>query len=237
MRGHVLTLPKDNFKNAFESMKQTPRSVQTRQRLLEAAAEVFAADGFRNARIQTICRQAGANIAAAHYHFGDKEGLYAAVFEYAERRATREHLADELAGPPQRRLRAFITSFLARLLDPDRPAWFARLLAREMIDPTPALDRLVRRRMRANHQQLAEIIRALLGPAAAPETVNLCVLSVVSQCVFYRNSAPVVARLYPDLAPATELQRIADHVTRFSLAAIAGLRAADGKRQPCRTTA
>lgn len=221
-------------------MKQATRSAQTRERLLEAAADVFAADGFRNARIQTICRQAGANIAAAHYHFGDKEGLYTAVFEYAQERATRDHPPEEFAdGPPADRLRAFITSFLGRLLDPDRPAWFARLLAREMIDPTPALDRLVRRRMRANHQQLGEIIRALLGPDADQGTVNLCVLSVVSQCVFYRNSAPIVARLYPELEPAKELQVIADHVTRFSLAAIAGLRASgrNGKRSPCRTSA
>lgn len=221
-------------------MKQTARSAQTRERLLEAAADVFAADGFRNARIQAICRRAGANIAAAHYHFGDKEGLYTAVFEYAAERATRDYPPDDSAGvAPEARLRAHITSFLARLLDPDRPAWFARLLAREMIDPTPALDRLVRRRMRANHDLLADIIRELLGAGAADETVRLCVLSVVSQCVFYRNSAPIIARLYPELEPAKELQRIADHVTRFSLAAVAGLRVSgrNGKRTPCRTSA
>jgi AcrR family transcriptional regulator len=210
------------------TVKPSARSTQTRQRLLEAAADVFAADGFRNARIQQICRRAGANIAAAHYHFGDKEGLYAAVFEFAEERADREQRREGGDGPPAERLRAQITSFLARLLDPDRPAWFARLLAREMIDPTPALDRVVRRRMRANHRQLAETVAALLGEHASAEAVNLCVLSVVSQCVFYRNSAPVVARLYPELEPAKELQRIADHVTRFSLAAIAGLRRAGG---------
>jgi AcrR family transcriptional regulator len=220
-------------------MKQTARSAQTRERLLEAAADVFAADGFRNARIQTICRRAGANIAAAHYHFGDKEGLYAAFFDYAEERAIRELPAGDGTDPPADRLREHITSFLARLLDPDRPAWFARLLAREMIDPTPALDGLVQRRMRTTHQHLAGIIRTLLGADATAETVNLCVLSVVSQCVFYRNSAPIVARLYPDLEPAKELHRIADHVTRFSLAAIAGLRVSsrNGKRNQCRTSA
>ena len=216
------------------------RSIATRHRLLEAAGEVFAEEGFRKATIQRICSRARANIAAAHYHFGDKAGLYTAVFEYAEERATRDHPPEEFAaGPPEERLRGFISSFLARLLDPDRPAWFARLLAREMIDPTPALDRRVRRRMRANHQQLGDIIRALLGPDADPDTVNRCVLSVVSQCVFYRNSAPVVARLYPELEAKKDFQRTADHVTRFSLAAIAGLRASgrNGKRIPCRTSA
>lgn len=208
-------------------MTHAERSAATRSRLLEAAAEVFAEDGFRAATIQRICRRADANIAAAHYHFGDKAALYTAVFEYAEQKAgARAWLEDDGNGtPPEERLRTHVTSFLSRLLDPTRPAWFARLLAREMIDPTPALDRLVRRRMRANHAHLAAIIRELLGPAATPETIRLCTLSVVSQCVFYRNSAPIIARLYPELVPAKEVARIADHVTRFSLAAMQRMRA------------
>jgi len=102
-------------------------------------------------------------------------------------------------------------------------------MAREMIEPTPALDRLVRRRMRANHEQLGAIIRELLGPAASTDTVRLCTVSVIAQCVFYRNSAPVIARLYPDLAGSSEVGRLAEHVTAFSLAAIRGLRASAGR--------
>lgn len=215
-------------------MTNAERSAATKQRLLEAAAHVFAEDGFRSATIQRICRRANANIAAAHYHFGGKAGLYAAVFEYAAALAERQYPhEDGHAAPAVERLRAHITAFLTRLLDPQRPVWFARLLAREMIEPTPALDGLVRRRMRANHAHLSAIISELLGPTATPSTVRLCTLSVVSQCVFYRNSAPIVARLYPELTPAQDVERIADHVTRFSLAAIRGLRSAaasEGKR-------
>ena len=210
-------------------MTHAARSADTRARLLEAAVEVFAEEGFRGATIQRICKLAGANIAAAHYHFGDKEGLYAAVFEYAERNAAERTPAETAEGAgPEERLRAHVASFLSRLLDPGRPAWIARLLARELIDPTPALDQLVRRRMRANHQQLADIIRAILGSDATEEAVRLCTLSVISQCVFYKNSAAVVSRLYPEIVPSREVQRLADHVTRFSLAAMQGL-ARNGK--------
>jgi AcrR family transcriptional regulator len=202
----------------------TTRSNETRQRLLEAAAEVFADGGYRRATIAKICRRAGANIAAVNYHFGDKQGLYAAVFEYAQRRASTEDAgAVDEAAPPEDRLRAHVATFVGRLLDPRRPAWIARLLAHELIEPTQVLDRLVRNRMRANHQLIASAIRELLGPAATPETVRLCTLSVVSQCVFYRNSAAVVTRLYPEIVPSKEVERIADHVTQFSLAAIRGL--------------
>src|SRR5262245_63413661 len=167
------------------------RSQATRQRLLEAGLEVFARDGFRGATIERICRRAGANIAAAHYHFGDKRRLYAAVFTHAEHRALESSPAEAAAdGPAAARLRAHVASFLHRLLDPDRPAWMAQLLAHELLDPTPALDRIVRRRMRANHQQIAAIIREI-APAARPDAVRLATLSVIAQCVFYRHSAAI----------------------------------------------
>ncbi|MGA9754367.1 MAG: TetR family transcriptional regulator, partial [Desulfobaccales bacterium] len=58
---------------------EIPASNETRQRLLEAAGEVFAKKGFRNTTIREICRRARANLAAVNYHFGDKERLYLAV--------------------------------------------------------------------------------------------------------------------------------------------------------------
>jgi len=210
------------------------RSADTRRRLLEAAGEVFAEDGFRKATIQQICRHARANIASAHYHFGDKERLYAAVIKYADRFAQQHapRMADVApAATPEDRLRVHVEWFLSRLLDQGRPAWHAKLMAREMIDPTAALDRLVRSKIRANHRYLGGIVRELLGARAPAGTVRMCVLSIVGQCLFYRHSAPVIARLYPDLVPPQEIGRIADHVTRFSLAAIRGLGCAPSARR------
>ncbi len=205
-------------------MSEVGRSAETRRRLLEAAAHVFSDQGFRGATIQAICRRAGANIAAVHYHFGDKQELYAAVFEWANAQVDPAPEPDDTDGAPEERLRAHVRWFVRRLLDRNRPAWMARLMAREMMEPTPMLDRLVRQRMQATHARLGAVVRALLGRDADDDTVRLCTLSVVAQCVFWRNSAAVVSRLYPDLARAGDVERVAEHVTRFSLAAMLGLR-------------
>lgn len=49
---------------------------RTRQRLLDAALEVFAAKGYAGARVQEIADRAGVNKQLINYYFDSKEGLY-----------------------------------------------------------------------------------------------------------------------------------------------------------------
>lgn len=53
----------------------------TRDRLLEAGAEMFAMAGLSGTRIQQITARAGINERMIYHHFGSKEGLYRAVLE------------------------------------------------------------------------------------------------------------------------------------------------------------
>ena len=73
---------------------ELPAAPDTRDRLLHAAAEVFATAGFREATIRDICAKAGANIAAINYHFGDKSGLYTAVLDAARQWVDSHHPRD-----------------------------------------------------------------------------------------------------------------------------------------------
>lgn len=53
----------------------------TKRRILNAAANEFAAKGFDGARLGSIARAAGVQQALIHHYFSDKEGLHAAVVE------------------------------------------------------------------------------------------------------------------------------------------------------------
>jgi TetR/AcrR family transcriptional regulator len=59
--------------------KKERNSVETKRRILDAAANEFAAKGFDGARLGSIARAADVQQALIHHYFADKEGLHAEV--------------------------------------------------------------------------------------------------------------------------------------------------------------
>jgi hypothetical protein len=99
-------------------------------------------------------------------------------------------------------------------------------MAREMIEPTEALDRLVAEVIRPQCEQLQGVVRGILGADASEEEVRFGTMSVVGQCVFYHHSRAVIERLHPDMALGPEvIDRLADHIATLSLVGLRGLRA------------
>ena len=52
----------------------------TKSKILDAAEQRFAVDGFATTSLRTVTADAGVNLAAVNYHFGSKEKLIEAVF-------------------------------------------------------------------------------------------------------------------------------------------------------------
>jgi len=203
---------------------------RTRERLVEAAAEVFVAHGFRDATVREICARAGANIAAVNYHFGDKEGLYRAVLEWAAQKAFAafaERAAQFAQGRPERRLEAFVRSMAERMLIERSDMIIGKLMAREMVEPTSALDELIPRFLKPQHDVLRGIVTELLGPGTSAREVRLCCNSILGQMLFYKHARPVIQRLIPEQAfDAAGIEEIVAHVTAFSRGALASVRRA-----------
>jgi AcrR family transcriptional regulator len=60
-------------------------STTTSEKLLDAAVELFAANGFNATSIRDIAKRTGMTIPNIYYHFGNKEGLLIAILERATR--------------------------------------------------------------------------------------------------------------------------------------------------------
>lgn len=193
---------------------------QTRARLLEAAREVFSQCGFQGATVREICRRADANVAAVNYHFGSKDGLLAEALNFAQLKSlqTENAAADKC---PEKRLRLFVHDFMLMLLDEKSASRQCRMMARELADPTPALDKIVTEAIAPLHEFLGKLVREIVGDNVSETECRRCVYSLLGQCVFYRNSHPVLQRLTPDLRyDREEIEAIALHIADFSLAAL-----------------
>ncbi len=194
----------------------------TRDKLIEAAGEVFADRGYRAATIREICRRAGANVAAVNYTFGDKMGLYTEVLRHSMRaagQAAAMSAALDSGLSPEGTIRGVIRARLMSLCHGPRPDWHIRLVMHEFSHPTPAMGRVVDEGMRPIYDRVRKAVGELIGLPPDHETTRLSVNSIVGQILFYTFSQPVLARLQPELKLTPEqLDRIAEHIADFSLA-------------------
>jgi AcrR family transcriptional regulator len=196
---------------------------QTRQRLLDAAREVFSEHSFQGATVREICRRAEANVAAVNYHFGSKDGLLAEALNFAPLAALQKANAG-VSECPKIRLRQFLCDFMLMLLDEKNPSSQCQIMARELADPTPALDKIVREAVAPLHKFLGKLVREIVGDKVGEAELRRCVHSIIGQCLFYRHSHPVLQRLYPRLRyDRREIEAIGEHIAEFSLAGISYL--------------
>jgi TetR/AcrR family transcriptional regulator, regulator of cefoperazone and chloramphenicol sensitivity len=216
------------FVSINRSMARAPDTsaadLDTRHRLLDAAGEVFAEAGFRAATVRAICARANANVAAVNYHFGDKETLYHDVLAHAHRAALERYPPDlglRAGATAEEALHAYVRAFLMRLLSDGVPAWLGKLMAREMIEPTAAIERIVEHTARPMFERLIVILREIAGADLPLDVLTRCAQSVVGQCLFYRHCREIIRRGWPDADPTPErIDELAEHITRFSIAGI-----------------
>jgi AcrR family transcriptional regulator len=195
----------------------------TRTRLLEAAGEVFAERGFQAATVREICSRAGANLAAVNYYFGDKQRLYLEVVGYAHRGLSAQPAVHFPPGTPAaEKLRQFIEESLVGLeLDEQCPEWGRRLMMREMAEPSEACVAVVDAFVRPKAEALQRILAELLPPETSEAERHMIAFSIVGQCLFHRLHRPVAALLVgEEMSRSLDMARVADHITRFTLAAL-----------------
>jgi len=195
-----------------------------RERILSAAGQEFAERGCEAATVRDICTAAGVNVAAINYYFGDKQRLYIESVKHAhQQRVKQVPLPVWDAGtPPEQRLHDFIDNMLERMLGFGQPAWQVRLMLRELLQPTAACRELVEDYVRDHFELLVSILDELATGRLSKAELRRVALSIVGQCFLYRAAGDVVGMLVPrdELDTLHTPARLAEHVTRYALAAL-----------------
>ncbi|MDK2972376.1 MAG: hypothetical protein PWP23_2131 [Candidatus Sumerlaeota bacterium] len=211
-------------------MKTDAMSHDTRERILQAATQLFAEFGYRGTTVAAVCRMASANIAAVNYYFGGKDALYVEAWRSAFLASINRH--PPLGGvspeaPAEARLRGWIRSLIERISDPDSCDF--EIVHMELANPTGLLTNAMRESISPMEKMLAQIVGELLGKKKTPENIQLCMMSIQAQCLNPRvlgKRHQMLKQERPKAGPeplSCDVEKIVDHVIEFSLAGIAAI--------------
>ena len=207
----------------------TIESDTTRERIVEAAGEIFAERGFDGTTVRDICQRAEANVAAVNYYFGDKQRLYVEAVVRAHRwRMEQAKLPDWTDDTrAEKKLADFVLTFVRRIRTGPENTWHTRLIMREMMNPRDACAELVQSSIRPQFEILQSILRELLPRTFSEDQLRLTAFSIVGQCLFYHFADPVVRNLLSaDEYSSCDVEKLADHIVKFSLSSIKGVSSA-----------
>jgi TetR/AcrR family transcriptional regulator len=153
-------LTKETLDEVVNQRRRQQRSLDTRERILEAAFEEFAERGFEGASTRTVAAKAGVQHPLVTYHFKNKEGLWRAVvattsFNFGQ------HFQDHLAGISEKdevaRLRLLQEQFIRFAAANPNFHW---LMSHEGKRESDRLTWLVEDRVRVYFNVVAKLIRA-----------------------------------------------------------------------------
>ena len=202
-----------------------------RERLLRTALERFAQQGFAKTSTREIAEAAQVNVASIAYYFGDKAGLYRAVF-FELQSAPEEEI--QRFGGAQLSLRDALRGLYIGLIEPLKQGELTtlcmKLHMREMIEPTGLWDALIEHEIRPNHQALVAQLCRHLGRRAPDADIERLAVSIIGLAIHLHLGRDVIDTIAPTLnaTPAS----IAAWLDRLVMYAMAMVEAEQRRRAP-----
>ncbi|BEG73890.1 CerR family C-terminal domain-containing protein [Achromobacter xylosoxidans] len=176
----------------------TDRAADTRDRLLRAGLTLFSQLGLEGVRTRQLAQAAGVNQSAIPYHFGGKEGVYAAVLEQTAQ-AIAERLdwpdaAPRAAAEAALQLEAIMRGFAAALLDSEASAARSLLLAREQLQPTPKFEAIHAVLFMPLHEAVTRRVAVIRGEAPDSRACILRAHAILGQAIVFAVAREALLR-------------------------------------------
>lgn len=173
---------------------------EARNRLLDAALTLFADKGFAKTSIREIAQAAQANIASISYYFGDKNGLYRAVF--ADPRYNPPFVPPDANAPPPD-IRTTLSLMLGTFVEPIKSGQQIRqcmkLHFREMIEPTGMWQAEIDNNIKPAHDLLAQALCQHLDLKKADDDIHRLAFEISGLGVMLHVGIDVIQAIRPGL--------------------------------------
>lgn len=171
--------------------------VSSRERLLDAAIELFARNGYDPVTTGAVAEAAGLTQSMVHYHFGSKAKLWEAAIGrlmsdrgelFPPAKLDLRHL------PPLERLRELVRRLAEA--NADQPN-YGRIVVQEGMIPGPRLDWLIERFMRAGYRAFDKAVEdAIAAGAIRPMPVHDVTNALTSAATLAFSLGVVIEQVY-----------------------------------------
>ena len=219
---------------------------KTKDRLLDAAENLFASKGFDDVSIRELAAAADVNVAAVNYHFQGKDNLFQQVILrrfVVQRDNTLKALEGILSDTTHKPgislvIQTLVEEYLKGTLSSPGGGSFMLLVAREMQSQnhhgsTIFLKEMVMPVFRAYSMALTDV-----RPSLRQEKINWIMASIVGQIHHFimrwhkkksfdaqSDEVQIMVRVFPALGLSVDdyITQVTNHITAFSTAAIDSL--------------
>lgn len=196
----------ENRQNRSDTSRRLAGAERTREALIHAGLRLFGSQGFEATSTRALASEAGANIGSIAYHFGGKDGLYAACAEYIVDMISRvaEGALGEIAAPPgnvgpeeaRAQLAQTLNAIMNFIVARPEAGEIVQFVLRELTHPTQALDTIYNGVFGPVHMRLCALWEAATGEAAESEHTKITVFTMIGQVVYFRIARePVMRRM------------------------------------------
>ena len=202
--------------------------IDARQRLLAAGIRLFAEHGFEKTSVRALAQAAGVNLGAISYYFGDKEGLYRALFVEPPVGCAPEDLTAfaDPGRPLAEAMRLFFVDFLEPLKMGEEFRMVMKLHFREMAEPTGAWTHAVDAQIRPQFEALLRLLVRELGLRRADLDLHRLALSIAGLGVHFFAFHDGVTTLSPTvLSTPRAVDTLAERLAGYAVSMVEGERA------------
>lgn len=203
-----------------------------RDRLIAAAAEIFADKGYDQASTREICRVAGVNVASIHYYFGDKASLYREVFRLPENVMRMPGELLDVSVPVRTAINAWYRHLLGLARSSEEMNRIRLLFLREQIQPSGLVDSSRSELLKPYHQHMTTFLCRSLDIDCADVDLHFLACNLAGLAMVLLIERAAIQRLAPGMLDTNEqLNHTADRLTDTAMILIDHERARRGSNR------